>query len=113
MPDALDASQLLDVDMDHLAGGVLFVTDDLGLGVERGQVAQTAGFSDPGNSGTRQTHGNRDPPERLPLATQSLDRCPLIIRRAGLQPVRAAGAVVQPRLPLGGMAGNPFPHRHR
>jgi hypothetical protein len=49
--NALNPTQLLDVDMDHLAWGFLFVADDLGLGVKRGQVAQSAGFSDAGHRG--------------------------------------------------------------
>ena len=111
--DAVDAAQLLDVDMDHLAGGVLFVTDDLGLGVERGQVAQPTGFSDPGHRGAGQADRGRDPPERLADATQDLDRCPLVIGCAGLHLVRAAGAILQPCLSLGSMAGHPFAHCHR
>ena len=46
--DARNAARLLDVDIVHLRGGGLFVADGLGLGVERGQVAQTAGFLDAG-----------------------------------------------------------------
>ena len=53
MADSLNPTEPFDVDMDHLTRGFLFVANDLGLGVKRGQGTETTGFSDAGYSGAR------------------------------------------------------------
>ena len=106
--DALDAAELLDVDMDHLAWGFLFIADDFGLGVKRGQLAETTGLSDPGCGGARQADRGCNLPERLTDAPQSLDLDAMVTRRPGLQSARATGAVRKARFPLADIPGEPF-----
>ncbi len=110
--DAQGAAEFLDVDMDHFAWGFLFVADNLWLGVQGRQVAQSAGFSNPGHGGARQADLGRNLPERLADAAQDLHLGPLISGRAGLQLARPAGAVGKPRRPFGGITGEPFVHAY-
>jgi len=46
MADAIDAAQLLDVDMDQFTGALALIADDLGLRVEGGDKSQAATAQD-------------------------------------------------------------------
>ena len=73
MSDPFDAAELLDVDMDHLARLLLFIADDLDLGIESREAAQPLGLCDAGHRGAGKPGLAGDLPEGLTGPAQGLD----------------------------------------
>ena len=107
--DAVDPAELLDVDVDQLAGPLALVADDRGLGLEGGEAAEAepaqhqARRSRPARPSWRAMAG----PDRRWRRSASISAVPL-----GGQPrravVRPRGAVAQAGLALGGMPVAPL-----
>ena len=110
MPDAVDPAELLDVEMDQLAGVLALVADDLGLGLQRRQPAEPMSAQDQthGGHGPAQPARDRRPRQRLPPQRQDLGLRRLV--QAPWADVRPRAAVAQARLAFSGIPGLPLAH---
>jgi hypothetical protein len=111
MADALDAPELLDVEMDQLARVLALVADHRGLGFERREAAEPAPAQDRADGRDRHPELAGDGRPGQPLAPQLLDRRHRPGREPGRAAMRPRGAVAQAGRALGGMAVAPLAHR--
>ena len=111
MPDPVDLTQLLDVEVDQLARPLPLVAHDLGLGVQGSEAAQAVAAQDQAYRGARPAEPARDGGARQPLPPQRQDLGLGRLaqpRRAGKRP---RAAVAQAGLALSHVAGLPLAHR--
>ena len=98
MADTTDTAQLLDIDVDQLAGTISLVPDDRLLGLEVLKAREAVTSQDAGHGGRAQAHTGRDLRARIasPAQTQHL----LDSIRMGLprHPMRPGAAIDQGRL---------------
>ena len=111
MADAVDPTELLDVDVDQLARVLALVADDRGLGLEGGEAveAEAAERQPDRRSGQAKLAGNGR--TGAALAAQRLDAGGDLGGLPGRAAVRSGGAVAQAGLALGGMAVAPLADR--
>jgi hypothetical protein len=84
--DAVDAAELLDVDMDEFARRVALIADDGGLGIERGKAAEPRPAQHEADSGNRPAQ----PPGYGRTGQTLTAKCHDLIRLRITQPVGAA-----------------------
>ena len=96
--DAVDPAELLDVDVDQLAGLLPLVADDRGLGVERREPAEPEAAQDQADGGDRPAELARNGRAGQALAAQRLDLGLGGIAQPGRAAMRPRRAVGQPGL---------------
>jgi hypothetical protein len=116
MADTVEAGQLLDVEMDELAGTFALVSDNRRLRIEGLQPAKPGGRKVAGDGCPRQGQMRRDLRRRQSVSAQAQDhrhpRCRELVRHDA----RPAGAILETGQTLGTVARQPFadgPHAHR
>jgi hypothetical protein len=110
MADAVDPAELLDVEVDQLAGPCPLVADDLRLGVERLEPTEAVAAQDQAHGGDRAAEPAGDGGARQALAAQRQDLGLRRLAQAGWAVVRPGRAVGQAGLALQGMASSPLAH---
>src|SRR4051812_3841884 len=106
--DAVDPAELLDVDVDQLAGVLALVTDDRGLGLKGGEAVEPEPTQCQAHRRAGQAELAGNGRAGAALAAQGLDPggdLDSLLRRAAMRP---RGAVAQPGLALGGMPVAPL-----
>ena len=111
--DAVDAAELLDVDVDQLARALALVAENGGLGIERPEAAEAEAAQLQADGGPRQAQRARDGRAGAALAAQRFDPSGGFRRQAGRAVMGPGRTVPQPVGTLGGEAVAPFPHRGR
>jgi hypothetical protein len=106
--DALETSELLDIDVDQLSGALSFVaTHGLG-GLQVAQPAQSQPPENPAHGGRRDAQFGGDPLARPALPPQGRNALDNGVRCGAMKPVRARGPVPQPGPTLGLKPGHPL-----
>ena len=95
MADPFDAAGVFDAGMDRFARVLLFIADDLDLGIEGGEGAQPLGLCDAGRRGAAKPGLAGDLPEGLAGPAQGFNLERLFGRDPRPQPVRPAGLVLK------------------
>ena len=92
----VEATEFLDVEVDHLTRGGSLVADHLRLRVEVSQLAQAQPTQHRAYRRDRHPRRRCDPESRHPLSAQPLDLGHLQLRRLAWTPPRGRAAVVMP-----------------
>ena len=113
MTDALETTELLDVDVDHLAGMLALVAADRLGRFDIPEPRQSGTLENAANGGGRDADSGGDLLARHALATQACDAFDHIGRRRLAQPMRPRAAILQAGRALLLEATGPFAARAR
>ena len=99
--DAVDPAELLDVEVDQLAGPLALVADDLGLGVEGAEPAEAAAAQDQAHGRDRAAEpaGDGGAGQALAAERQDLGLAPPRPAGSGCDAAATSGRPGRPRLP--------------
>src|SRR5260370_27127764 len=113
MADAVELTELFDVDVDQRARPRTLIAATRVGGRQGAQSAEAQPLEDAAQRGGRDTDFGGDRLAGQALATQAFNTVDDRLRRRSMQPLRPRAAIVQAAQAFGGVAVDPFAHRAR